>query len=77
MKPWDGYNAYREDWCRYDTDSNQWEYGIDDTGTVYYRQCGSTEWHIWCPAKNLTRHLRHLENIKHPLTWTGDKAVTA
>lgn len=78
IKPWDGYDKYRTDWTRYDTNQSGREYGIDDTGTIYYRQTGTDRWFIWCTSKELTRHLRHLENIKHPLTWTGDRqTVTA
>ena len=68
---WDGYDKYRTEWTRYNTNDSQFEYGTDDNGTVYYRRFGSIEWFIWCTSKRLTCHLRHLENIKHPLTWTG------
>lgn len=48
----------------YDVLQSNWSYWIDDRGTVYYTPREGGDLLIWCPAKDLRRHLRQLDQIK-------------
>lgn len=48
----------------YDVIAAPFLYWIDGRGTVYYTPREGGDPIIWCPAKDLQRHLRRLDQLK-------------
>jgi hypothetical protein len=63
LKPWNGKDASGS----YQLPEDQmtgWNMQIDDDGTIYYMSHETIpKLLIWCPAKRLSKHLHHLEQI--------------
>ena len=62
IKPWDGYDKTGRYF--YDTDDDRFKYFIDENGSIYYNYPEHPDLLVWCPASQLTSHLRRLEQIK-------------
>lgn len=62
LRAWDGIEGGGG--YTYDVIRLNFTYWIDDRGTIYYAPIGGGDLMIWCPAKDLQRHLHHLAQIK-------------